>query len=118
MSIIPVYCLISLIHKYGNGFTMIERPQKLLEQMRDALRVKHYSYHTEVSYVSWIRRYILFHNKRHPQDMGRAEMEVFFSHLAVVERISARYLPTVLSKAAVQLIIQNLSGVYQLYSNS
>ena len=42
------------------------RPKKLLDQVREAIRVKHYSYRTEQTYVQWIRRYILFHNKRHP----------------------------------------------------
>jgi hypothetical protein len=49
-------------------------PQKLLDQVRDALRVKHYAYSTEESYVQWIRRYILFHNKRHSKDMASPEM--------------------------------------------
>jgi hypothetical protein len=52
--------------------------KKLLDQVRDRLRMKHYAYRTEQSYVDWIRRYILFHNKRHPQDMGVAEVEAFF----------------------------------------
>ncbi|MGD1949245.1 MAG: phage integrase N-terminal SAM-like domain-containing protein [Leptolyngbyaceae cyanobacterium] len=42
------------------------RPRKLLDQVRDAIRLNHYSYRTEETYVQWIRRYILFHNKRHP----------------------------------------------------
>jgi hypothetical protein len=45
---------------------MEQRPKKLLEQVRDIIRVKHYSYRTEESYVNWIRRYILFQDKRHP----------------------------------------------------
>ncbi len=47
--------------------------RKLLDQVRDTVRLKHYSYRTEQSYVAWIRRYILFHNKRHPKDMGASE---------------------------------------------
>ena len=47
---------------------MEKRPKKLLDQVRDALRVKHYSIHTEAAYAPWVRRYILFHNKRHPKD--------------------------------------------------
>lgn len=65
------------------------RPKKLLDQVRDAIRLKHYSYRTEQSYVAWIRRYILFHNKQHPKDMGVAEIEAFLSHLAVSEQVSA-----------------------------
>ena len=49
-------------------------PKKLLDQTRDALRLKHYSYRTEQSYVDWIKRFVLFHKKRHPKDMGAAEV--------------------------------------------
>ena len=45
-------------------------PPKLLDSVRHCLRVKHYSYRTEQAYIHWIRRYILFHGKRHPRDMG------------------------------------------------
>ena len=54
------------------GTQMEPRPKKLLDQVRDALRLKHYSIRTEDSYVNWIRRYILFHGKRHPNEMGAA----------------------------------------------
>lgn len=52
----------------------IEEPpkKKLLDRVRDAIRLKHYSYRTEETYVQWIKRYIFFHNKRHPQEMGVA----------------------------------------------
>lgn len=56
---------------------------KLLDQVRRALRLKHYSYETEKAYVYWVKRFILFHQKRHPQEMGKAEIEAFLSHLAV-----------------------------------
>lgn len=65
------------------------KPQKLLDQVRDALRVKHYAYRTEESYIQWIRRYILFHDKRHPKDMAEAEVEAFLTHLAVDENVAA-----------------------------
>ncbi|WP_035989796.1 integron integrase, partial [Leptolyngbya sp. KIOST-1] len=68
---------------------MESRPRKLLDQVRDAIRLKHYSYRTEQSYVGWIRRYILFHNKRHPKEMGSAEVEAFLTHLAVEGHVSA-----------------------------
>jgi integron integrase len=57
--------------------------------MRDALRTKHYAYRTEQSYINWIRRYILFHDKRHPKDMGAPEIEAFISHLATKRKVSA-----------------------------
>ena len=62
-----------------------QRPKKLLDQLRDRIRLKNYSYRTEKSYVSWIRRFIFFHNKRHPREMGHLEIEAFLTHL-VVER--------------------------------
>ena len=65
------------------------RPKKLLDQVRDAVRLKHYSYRTEQTYVQWIRRFILFHNKRHPQAMGVPEIEAFLTHLAVQEQVGA-----------------------------
>jgi integron integrase len=69
--------------------TIEPRPKKLLEQARDILRIKHYSYRTEESYLAWIRRYILFHNKRHPKEMGSTEIEAFLSHLAIKEKVAA-----------------------------
>lgn len=64
-------------------------PLKLLDQVRDRIRVKHYSIRTETQYVQWIKRFILFHNKRHPQEMGTAEVEAFLTHLAVDGHVSA-----------------------------
>jgi integron integrase len=64
-------------------------PKKLLEQVSDVIRLKHYSYKTEKSYVNWIKRYILFHNKRHPREMGGKEIEEFLTHLAVEENVAA-----------------------------
>lgn len=68
---------------------MVEPPKKLLEQLRDALRVKHYSYRTEQTYVDWTHRYVLFHNKRHPKDMGAPEIEAFLTYLAVEKKVAA-----------------------------
>ena len=64
------------------------RPRKLLDQVRDAIRLKHYSYRTEQTYVGWIRRYIIFHNKTHPKDMNAPEIEAFLTHLAVDGNVS------------------------------
>src|SRR2546427_2965419 len=65
------------------------RPKKLLDQMRDVLRTQHYAIRTENAYVDWARRIILFHQKRHPQEMGTAEIEAFLTHLAVDRHIAA-----------------------------
>jgi len=72
-------------------------PKKLLDQacaelvecIRDAIRLKHYSIRTEQSYVNWIKRYIFFHNVRHPDEMSAAEVEAFLTHLAVNEKVAA-----------------------------
>jgi integron integrase len=64
-------------------------PKKLLDQVRDVIRVKHYSYKTEKSYVNWIKRYIFHHNKRHPQEMGSKEIEEFLTYLAVNQNVAA-----------------------------
>jgi integron integrase len=62
---------------------------RLLDQVRSAMRLRHYSYRTEQQYVSWIRRFILFHNRRHPMEMGGPEVEAFLSHLATDRDVSA-----------------------------
>ena len=67
---------------------MTDKP-RLLDQVRDKLRLKHYSYRTEQSYVNWIKRFIFFHNKRHPDVMGENEIEVFLTHLAVKRNVAA-----------------------------
>jgi len=62
---------------------------RLLDQVRAAIRLRHYSRRTEKAYAGWIRRFILFHEKRHPAEMGKAEVTRFLSHLAVGARVSA-----------------------------
>lgn len=62
---------------------------KLLDRVRWHLRVKHYSIRTEQAYVDWIRRFILFHRKRHPKEMGEKEITEFLTHLAVEKRVAA-----------------------------
>ena len=65
------------------------KPRKLLDQVRDVMRTKHYAYRTEETYVQWIRRFILFHNKRHPKEMSEPEVEAFLTHLAVNDHVAA-----------------------------
>ena len=57
--------------------------------MRGKIRLKHYSLRTEQAYVDWIRRFILHSGKRHPRDMGAAEVEAFLTHLAVKGKVAA-----------------------------
>lgn len=62
---------------------------KLLDQVRDKIRLKHYSIRTEQAYTDWIKRVVLFHNKRHPNAMGAGEVEQFLTHLAVEGKVAA-----------------------------
>lgn len=63
-------------------------PPKLLDQVKNRLRLKHYSLRTEDTYVHWIKRYIYFHHKRHPAEMGGAEVEAFLTDLAVTGKVA------------------------------
>lgn len=66
------------------------RPKaRLLDQVREIIRRKHYSIRTEAAYVDWIKRYIFFHQKRHPANMGAQEIEQFLNHLAVDKKVAA-----------------------------
>jgi len=62
---------------------------KLLDQLRDRIRLKHYSRRTEDVYLDWAKRYILYHNKRHPQEMGKKEIEGFLTYLATERQVAA-----------------------------
>lgn len=72
-----------------NANVISQDSPKLLDRMRAEIRVRHYSIRTEESYVDWARRFILFHNKRHPKDMGSEEVRDFLSHLALERKVSA-----------------------------
>lgn len=62
---------------------------RLLDQVRELIRIRHYSIRTEQAYVQWIRRFILFHGKRHPREMGGEELTAFLSHLATQRNVAA-----------------------------
>ena len=62
--------------------------KKLMDQVSDALRTKHYSYRTEQTYKDWIKRYILFHDKRHPREMGENEIRAFIAHLTTERKVA------------------------------
>ncbi|TFW17250.1 integron integrase [Duganella callida] len=68
---------------------MTPNPPKLLEQVRSLIRTMHYSIRTEQAHVDWTRRFILFHGKRHPAEMGKQELEAFLTHLAVDRHFAA-----------------------------
>jgi len=69
--------------------TTSSQPPKLLDQVVAEIRFKHYSRRTELTYTHWIKRYILFHGKRHPKEMGASEIEAFLSALATDRNVSA-----------------------------
>ncbi|HEX6017006.1 MAG TPA: integron integrase [Burkholderiaceae bacterium] len=64
-------------------------PAKLLPRLRDALRLRHYSIRTEQAYVDWVRRFVVFHGKRHPARLGASEVQAFLTHLAVERSVSS-----------------------------
>lgn len=63
-------------------------PTRLLDRLREAIRLRHYSIRTEDTYVDWVRRFILFHEKRHPQELGASDVAAFLTHLAVDRSVS------------------------------
>ena len=65
------------------------KPKKLLVRVREIMRLKHYSIRTEEAYIGWMVRFIVFHNKRHPKDMGPSEIEAFLTHLASEANVAA-----------------------------
>ncbi len=67
----------------------MNKPPKLLDQLRNAIRLKHYPLSTETAYVSWAKRYILFHNKRHPNEMDAKYIQAFLTDLAVNRNVAA-----------------------------
>lgn len=73
----------------GNAVNTASPRPRLLDQVRQAVRTRHYSYMTEKAYVGWIKRFIFFHNKRHPAEMAEAEIAHFLSSLASESHVSA-----------------------------
>lgn len=73
-----------------NGFASFQSSKvRLLDQVRFSIRAKHYSIRTEEAYVDWIRRFIVFHDKRHPSDMGAFEIQTYLNHLAIDRKVAA-----------------------------
>jgi hypothetical protein len=71
-----------------SGPSQASKP-RLLDQIRQLMRLRHYSLRTEEAYIGWIRRYILFHGKRHPRDLGESDIASFLSSLAVKGQVAA-----------------------------
>ena len=73
----------------GAAHTAEGRKPKLLDQVHEAIRIRHYSYRTEKAYIHWLKRFIFFHHKRHPTEMDEPEIAAFLSSLATESRVSA-----------------------------
>ena len=73
----------------GGALPTAPRPPRLIDQLIEALRSRHYSLRTEQAYALWVKRFIRFHKMRHPKDMGEAEINAFLTHLAVDTKVSA-----------------------------
>jgi len=88
---------------------MHQPKKKLLDLVRDKIRLKHYSYSTERTYVHWIKHYIFFHNKKHPIEMAKPEIEAFLTYLAVQKKVS----PTTQNQAfsAILFLYKEVLGV-------
>jgi len=89
--------------------TDVAKGTKLLDRVRAAVRVRHYSIRTEESYVAWVRRFVLFHGKRHPSGMGAAEVVAFLSHLAVEGEVAASTQNQ--ARAAILFLYRQVLGV-------
>ncbi len=87
----------------------MDNKPRLLDQVRSQIRLRHYSYRTEQQYVAWIKRFILFHGKRHPASMGAPELESFLSYLAVERKVAAATQSQAL--AAVLFLYKRVLGV-------
>lgn len=85
------------------------QPPRLLDQVRDKIRLKHYSIRTEQAYTDWIKRFILFFDKRHPRDMGAREVEQFLTHLAVNGKVAASTQNQ--AKAALLFLYKEVLGI-------
>ena len=77
------------VHAALYGWNPMDHKPKLLDLVRQKIRLKHYSIRTERAYVDWIKRFILFHHKRHPASMATPEVRAFLSHLAVQQKVAA-----------------------------
>src|SRR6218665_1848880 len=92
-----------------DGHAKTPAAPRLLDQVREVIRTRHYSIRTEESYLQWVRRFILFNGKRHPIDMGAAEVEAFLTHLAVERNVAASTQNQALS--AILFLYRDVLGV-------
>ena len=113
----PVAMTIPDIHRFRGGMEYhgengAVTPPRLLDQVRAACRVRHYSLRTERAYVGWVRRYVLANGKRHPSVLGQAELAAFLTRLAERERVAASTQNQALS--ALLFLYRNVLGMERL----
>ncbi|MFZ2724714.1 MAG: integron integrase [Methylococcaceae bacterium] len=106
----------SVTNLHQDPLLEVAKAPKLLDQVRDKIRLKHYSIRTEQSYVEWIKRFILFHHKRHPKEMGVVEIEAFLTYLAVDRHISASSQNT--ARAAILFLYRHVLNINSETFNS
>ena len=85
---------------------------RLLDKMRDKIRVKHYSIGTEQTYLDWVRRYIRFHGLRHPRELGAEAVEAFLTHLAVKRNVDRTRMTTTWTETDFRVVFGNTSIDY------
>ena len=88
-NISDIYCIIINYAKLIVSVEMNPKPKKLLDRVRDTIRLKQYSNKTEGAYLFWIKQSLLFHDKKPPQDMAATEVEAFLTYLAVERKVAA-----------------------------
>lgn len=92
---------------FNPGYAVTSSP-RLLDQVRDHVRYRHYSLRTEQAYVHWIKRYIFFHARRHPAEMGRDEIVEFLTHLASDRNVAEVPAGSAYHAAAVKSHVQRI----------
>ena len=97
------------LDRQTGGRRMAAAPPRLLDQVREGIRVRHFSLRTEDAYVDWVRRFVLFHGKRHPREMGAVEVQAFLSHLAVERQVAPSTQNQ--AKAALLFLYREVLGV-------
>jgi hypothetical protein len=116
--LIQIWSLDHVVHSdkenIALGDTRMNKPPKLLDQVRNVLRVKHYTLDTERAYVGWAKRYILFHGKQHPLNMNASHIEAFLTYLAVKGEVAASTQNQALNAVVLQSVNRSIKKVVDI----
>ncbi len=95
----------------------IKEKSPFLRRVSQILRVKHYAYRTEQTYIGWIKHFIIFHNKRHPDEMGENEVAAFLTYLSIHRNVSPKTQSQALNALVffIQICFRKTSRYYQWY---